>query len=162
MWTQAEWLRSYSHDKNNTSIPACTADSIPGWNANPKGCAKDLWDTTAPAVHLNGTNNEEYLFTDRVQEILERHLPAQPLFLVYAPKLVHYPLQAPLRYQERFQAIEEPHRRMYAAMVAFLDDQVGNITDMFKRRGLWNNTLMIVTSDNVGTPSCYAMLEGMA
>lgn len=149
MWTQAEWLGSYSGETNHSPVPACTPDSIPGWNANPRGCAKDLWDTAAPAAHLNGTNNEEYLFTDRIQEVLREHDGARPLFLVYAPKLVHYPLQAPAEYQRRFADIDVPHRRMYAAMTAFLDDQIGNVTEMFRARGLWNDTLMIVTSDNV-------------
>jgi len=72
------------------------------------------------------------------------------LFLYYAPKLVHYPLQAPMEYPKKFSFIEEDHRRMYAAMVNFLDDQVGNVTQKFRDLGMWNDTLMVLSSDNGG------------
>ena len=45
MWNQAEWLGSYYGEPRNYSVPKCTNTSKPGWNANPVGCAIDLWDT---------------------------------------------------------------------------------------------------------------------
>lgn len=36
-------------------------------------------------------------------------------------------------------------------MVNLLDDVLGNVTSLLKARGLWDNTLMILTSDNGGT-----------
>ena len=35
-------------------------------------------------------------------------------------------------------------------MANILDDQLGNVTQAFKDKGLWENTLMILTSDNGG------------
>ena len=35
-------------------------------------------------------------------------------------------------------------------MVAVLDDNVKAITDALKSKGMWNNTLMIFSSDNGG------------
>jgi len=72
------------------------------------------------------------------------------LFLQYDSKLCHYPMQAPQEYQDRFKYIEYDNRRMYHAMVSFLDDQLGNITNTMKELGMWDNTLMILTSDNGG------------
>jgi arylsulfatase I/J len=59
-------------------------------------------------------------------------------------------MQAPQEYQDRFKFIEFDHRRVYHAMVSFLDDQLGNITNAMKNLGMWDNTLMILTSDNGG------------
>ena len=67
----------------------------------------------------------------------------QPLLLQYHSKLAHYPLQAPEEYLARFSHIEDDNRRVYAAMIAFLDDQVGALVDAFKQHGLWEDTLMI-------------------
>jgi arylsulfatase I/J len=152
MWDQAEWLGSYYDKPANYSKPGCTRTTKPGWNANPVGCAIDLWDTEGPANTLNGTDNEEFIFMDRIHDILKSHTKTKmalsltatpvttppPLFLVYCPKLVHYPLEAPLSYQQRFSHItDSPTRKMYAAMSSFLDDQIGNVTSAFKEHGLW-------------------------
>ena len=35
-------------------------------------------------------------------------------------------------------------------MVSFLDDQIANITGALKAKGMWDNLLMVLTSDNGG------------
>jgi len=63
----------------------------------------DLYDTTAPAWGLNGTNldtrnlsaYEETVFMDRLRKELTDHDPSQPLFLFYAAHLVHDPYEVP-------------------------------------------------------------------
>eukprot|EP00048_Salpingoeca_helianthica_P005368 m.87064 g.87064 ORF g.87064 m.87064 type:complete len:531 (-) comp13577_c0_seq2:23-1615(-) len=132
-WTQAAWEGSYV---NRTALP------VPG--------VRDLWDTTGPANKLNGTGFEEDLFFNRISTIINGHSPSRPLFLVYAARMVHYPLQVPLEFQQRFSFIDEPHRRMYAAMVSSLDFQIGRIQALLAARGLWENTLMVLTADNGG------------
>merc|ERR1711963_1371507 len=89
-------------------------------------------------------------FRDRILSILRSHDQSKPLFLQYASKVAHYPMQAPPEYQERFKHIEDDNRRVYAAMVNFLDDQLANITDTMKELGMWENTLMVLSSDNGG------------
>merc|ERR1719277_1579302 len=59
-------------------------------------------------------------------------------------------MQAPQEYQDRFKFIEYDNRRVYHAMVSFLDDQLGNITNTMKNLGMWDSALMILTSDNGG------------
>lgn len=39
-------------------------------------------------------------------------------------------------------------RQQYHSMVNLLDDNLRNITDSLKRRGVWNETLMVFSSDN--------------
>lgn len=133
MWTEAEWRGSYNnrHDIPNPGII-------------------DFWDTDRPAIHLNGTGYEEYIFRDRILDILHNHDASKPLFLQYDSKVAHYPLQAPQMYQEKFNFIDQDNRRTYHAMVNFLDDQLLNITETMKQLGLWENTLMVLSSDNGG------------
>lgn len=35
-------------------------------------------------------------------------------------------------------------------MVAYLDDNLANMTAMLKAKGMWENTLMVLTADNGG------------
>jgi len=91
--------------------------------------------------------------------------------LFYAPHVAHCPLQVPESYLARFAAMTNgtdeqtcsvqtasinPQnssfacRAQYAAMVAVLDDNIKNVTDALKAKGMWDNTLMIFSSDNGG------------
>ena len=40
------------------------------------------------------------------------------------------------------------HRQYVAAMLNYMDDVVGNVASALKDAGLWNNTLMVWSSDN--------------
>ena len=80
------------------------------------------------------------------------HDPSTPLFLTYCARIAHYPIQAPIEYQQRpnIAAIDVPHRMVYHAQIEFLDEQIGNLTGLFKTRGMWEDTLMVLHSDNGG------------
>ncbi len=113
----------------------------------------DFWDTGKPAHELNGTgedNYEEALFRDRVLGIINNHDIATPLFLYYAPHLVHDPYQVPDRYLAKFSFIDDYYRRIYHAMLNYLDDVVGPVVDALKSRGIWDNLLLVVSTDNGG------------
>jgi len=127
----------------------------------------DLWENNAthagPARSLNGTAYEEYIFRDRVLDIIASHDASQPLFLLYTPHVAHCPLQVPADWLARFNfsddeaacAAQTPYiypgsgagdfrcRAQYHAMVSLLDEVLGNITDALKARGLWDDTLMV-------------------
>eukprot|EP01060_Flectonema_neradi_P000502 TRINITY_DN10315_c0_g2_i2.p1 TRINITY_DN10315_c0_g2~~TRINITY_DN10315_c0_g2_i2.p1 ORF type:complete len:532 (+),score=121.66 TRINITY_DN10315_c0_g2_i2:45-1640(+) len=133
MWTEAEWLGS---ENGRTDFPAPTII--------------DFWDTDKPAYHLNGTGYEEYIFRDRMLDILHNHNQSVPLFLQYDSKIAHYPLQAPPSYQDKHKDIDQMNRRVYWSMISFLDDQLKNITDTMKELNMWDNTLMVLSSDNGG------------
>ena len=138
MWTECEWEGSHNNDSSG-ELPAAASQGI-----------KDFWDTDKPASNLNGTDFEEWLFRDRMLEILKNHDQSKPLFLNYDSKVAHYPIQAPVKYQEMFAHIPDLNRRVYHAMVAVLDDNLKNITDTMKQMGMWENTLMVLSSDNGG------------
>ena len=87
-----------------------------------------------------------------MKKIIDEHDPSTPLYLNYDSRLCHYPLEAPPEYQAKFEAlgINQTQRRVYHAMVNFLDDQLKVVTDMFKAKGMWETTLMVLSTDNGG------------
>ena len=82
--------------------------------------------------------------------------------MYYATPIPHLPLQAPQRwvdyYVEKFgdedplaKAGYYPHRyprAAYAGMISYLDEQVGELVTKLKELGIYENTLIIFTSDN--------------
>jgi arylsulfatase I/J len=110
----------------------------------------DLWDTAGPAYGRNGTAYEEELFTSNTLAILEAHDPAEPLFLFHSFHIVHTPLQVPEEYESKFQHLVNKDHRKYAAMVFYMDEQLGVFVDKFRSKGMWENTLMVLSSDNGG------------
>lgn len=75
---------------------------------------------------------------------------APPLFLYLAWQNIHWPLQAPPEYVARFaNTTGGDHQRNYvAAMAAFVDDAVGNVTRAVTAAGLDDNTVYVLVSDN--------------
>lgn len=74
----------------------------------------------------------------------------RPFFLYVPFNSVHSPMQAAKADMDRFPSIRHPHRRVFAAMLASLDDAVGAITAKLKKEGLDGNTLLVFLSDNGG------------
>ena len=57
-----------------------------------------------------------------------------PLFVYIAWQSVHEPMEAPDRYVKPFGHIGDPTRRVYAGMLAALDEGLGNLTHAFDRK----------------------------
>ena len=102
------------------------------------------------------------LMCNETMKFLERNKD-NPFFLYYATPIPHLPLQAPKQwvdyYVEKF-GDEEPYtgdngyfpsrypRATYAAMISYMDENVGKIVDKLKEMGVYENTLIVFTSDN--------------
>ena len=113
----------------------------------------DIWVTDKPGHGLNGTgpdNYEEGLFKEQLLSVVKSHDPSTPLFLYYAPHIVHTPLQVPVQYLNKFSFIDDHDRQYYHAMVSYLDDVVGELVDALKGKGMWDNLLWVTSSDNGG------------
>ena len=63
---------------------------------------------------------------------------------------MHSPLQGADAYMKKFAHIEDIQRRIFAAMLAHLDDSVGAVLAELRKQGLEKNTLVIFLSDNGG------------
>ncbi|XP_068732424.1 arylsulfatase B-like [Montipora capricornis] len=111
----------------------------------------DFHDGEEPSRTWNGTY-ATYAYMQRAERIVRSHDPAKPLFLYMAFQNVHSPVQAPQKYVDKYKFIEDNVRRTYAGMVDILDEAVGNLTRMFQEAGLWDDTLVIFSTDNGGLP----------
>ncbi|MBW2061788.1 MAG: sulfatase-like hydrolase/transferase [Deltaproteobacteria bacterium] len=93
---------------------------------------------------------EDYLtdaFTREAVAFIEHH-HKEPFFLYVPYNAPHTPLQATLKYYNRFPHIKDERERIYAAMVSALDDGVGEILRKIRQHGLEKDTMVIFLSDN--------------
>ena len=134
-------------------------DTVPPQTRLPEGA--DPYDEASYADFTLTDYAPELMF-DKLSRFVADH-PDQPFFLYWATPIPHVPLQAPRRwvdyYAKKFG--EEtpyladrgyfPHPRphaAYAAMISYLDEQVGQLVQQLKASGQYENTLIIFTSDN--------------
>ncbi|CAH3182794.1 unnamed protein product [Porites lobata] len=89
-------------------------------------------------------------YLQQAQKVILSHNASTPLFLCLPFQSVHSPLQVPTEYTEKYENIKDDDRKIYAGMVENVDEAIGNITEAMKTAGLWDNTLLIVTTDNGG------------
>ncbi len=74
----------------------------------------------------------------------------QPFFMYLAYNAPHAPLQAPKKYLDRYESIQNPKRKTYAAMVSAIDDGVGTVINKLEQLKLTENTIVVFLSDNGG------------
>ena len=111
------------------------------------------YDANNPIVRGSQPIQEEEYFTDAITresiDFIDRHAD-KPFFLFVSYNAVHSPLQAADKYMNKFKHIEDIQRRIFAAMLANLDDSVGGIMKKLTDKGLEKNTLVFFLSDNGG------------
>jgi arylsulfatase len=134
-------------------------------------------DTVAPGTRLPANTNlldpavySPYNLTEYAPEVMFTKMSEfvlkskdKPIFLYWASQIPHAALQAPQRWVDHYvkkfgdekpYAGDKgyfPHRyphAAYAAMVSYLDEQVGMLIKQLKELGIYENTLIIFTSDN--------------
>lgn len=116
--------------------------------ANSPGCKVDQWHSS----HSNDSQCEfqGYKLQARALQVIREHNASEPLFLYLAPHAAHTPLEVPRAYYDRLDRVGDEGRRRYLALMAFVDDFIGNVTSALKARGMWEHTLMLGSSDNGG------------
>ncbi|MCA9138099.1 MAG: arylsulfatase [Planctomycetales bacterium] len=98
------------------------------------------------------------LLGDDAVNFIQRQTADRPFYLYLAFNAPHTPYQAPQEYIARFADIADPTRRIYAGMIACLDDEIGKVVAALEKKGLRKNTLILLHSDNGGTKN--AMFAG--
>ncbi len=97
--------------------------------------------------------DDDFYTTDayaaRAVDWLEAH-KSSPWFLYLPFNAQHAPLQAPLKYLERFPNIRDEKRRLFSAMMSAKDDAVGAVLNKIRELGQEPNTLIFFLSDNGG------------
>jgi arylsulfatase I/J len=149
-----------------------------GIEGNPNNTVRDLWaeqpdetfghpafDKVSPLrceaqspslpypANETGCTFDDALLTsfilDRIHDHADQNM-SDPMFLYWATRSVHGLQQAPKLWFDRFSFIPDIPRRKYAAMVSYIDDALGNVTQALKDTGLYDNTLIWLMSDNGG------------
>jgi arylsulfatase A-like enzyme len=109
--------------------------------------------------------SNEYAPEIMINEALEfiKSSKDNPFFLYFATIIPHLPYQAPKEWVDKYRPVigeEEPYyqhhnyfpcrypRATYAGMISYLDHQVGLIVQELKNQGIYENSIIIFTSDN--------------
>jgi arylsulfatase B len=84
-----------------------------------------------------------------------------PLFLYFAHQAVHAPDEVPEHYYNLYQnqSTWSRQRKTYAAMLTATDESIANVTRALQEHGLWDNTLVVLTTDN-GGPTAVCAVQG--
>lgn len=110
------------------------------------------------SIPLNRSGKDEaqtkYLtdqFGDEAASFIGRHAgEAKPWMLYLAFNAPHTPLQAPQKWLDKFSQIADKSRRTYVAMVASMDEAVGEVLAKVDATNQRDNTLIYFVSDNGG------------
>lgn len=117
------------------------------WNMDLEG------NDVAPANETEKLGKSFYhldLVADWSSAFIDRYKD-EPFFLYTAFRAPHVPQDAPNRYLNRFPNVEPQQRKEALAMLAAVDDGVGQIMQTLRNHNLETNTLVFVISDN-GAP----------
>lgn len=116
----------------------------------------DMWENERPSFDTLG-NYSTKLVTAKAIEYIEEYESKDPLFLYLAHGAPHSgnandPLQAPREVIDKLNFIEDPKRRVYAAMMSVLDEEIGRFVSALDKKGMLSNSVILLYSDN-GAPS---------
>jgi arylsulfatase A-like enzyme len=108
-----------------------------------------------------------HLFTKQAIRIIQNYHSKQQeqqrLFLYLAHQAVHAPNEVPDKYTKLYENKTGIHwteqRKIYAGMLTAADESIANVTQALKDNGMWNNTIVIVTTDN-GGPTAVCGVQG--
>jgi arylsulfatase B len=117
------------------------------------GHDEPAYDADNPIMRGGQPVEERDYLTDALTreavDFIDRH-SNKPFFLFLSYNAVHSPLQAADAYMEKFQGIEDVHRRIFAAMLSNLDDSVGAVLRKLRQENIDEKTLVFFISDNGG------------
>lgn len=150
------WLQNTSAQQNgpalgfNNSFEKCDLHGPAGATGKPYPVDPHSGEPVPESI----CKFEDAIFHQHVQTAIQQHDLSKPLFIFWASHTVHTPLQVPADHYARF-VNATPNdkfdaRARYLAMVSWLDDAVGQTVALLRARGMWDNTLMVFSSDNGG------------
>lgn len=118
------------------------------------------------------SNFADFTLTEYAPDLMFKELTrfvaenkSKPFFLYWATPIPHVALQAPKRWVDHYIAKfgdetpylaggsnayfshQNPHAA-YAAMISYLDENIGKLVQQLKDEGIYENTLIVFTSDN--------------
>lgn len=108
-----------------------------------------------PYKNVNIAGSEDQYLTDLIMEKAIGYIDTvqDPFFLYYAPYAVHVPIEPVHGLLKKYQqkaSWKGQGNPEYATMVENLDRNIGLMVSKLKEKGIFNNTLIVFTSDNGG------------
>jgi len=110
------------------------------------GNVRDLYENYSPIV--NNTYSTS-LYTEKALSTLQHETP---FFTVISYQAVHTPLQVPEKFLDPCRSIINRYRRIYCGMMVAIDESLRLIVHHLKSRGMYDDTLIFITTDNGGQP----------
>lgn len=105
------------------------------WHRNDQPCDDEGYST--------------HLIASEACQIIRKRDPSQPLFLFLSFNAVHGPLQVPESYLTPYGKLTGK-RRIYAGMLAAMDEAIGQVVAALEEQQILDNTLILFSSDNGG------------
>ena len=126
----------------------------------PLDAGADPYDPRSYDKYTQRTYSPDAMY-DQVLEFVNAN-KERPFFLMWTTPIPHSPMQAPdadVQYYVLKFGDEQPiegkgyfpsrwPRATYAAMITYFDRQIGGLVAELKRLGIWENTVIVITSDN--------------
>jgi len=121
----------------------------------------DMWDMKEPYIDGNMTYSEDLFLARTIQYLEEAKLTGKPFTLTYASQTAHAPIDddwptfyPPTIWTEcRESDPDLVGREYYCNKVKYLDYNWGVIVDHLKNHDMWDNTLILMMSDNGALPN---------
>jgi leishmanolysin-like peptidase len=125
----------------------------------------DLFRDNRPAYGENGTYTA-YLWAKEAVRVIEDNAACnrkspnnnydyRPMFMYLALHNVHQPVEAPPEFLEHYPASDYNAttipRRYYNAMAFSVDQVIDNVTQALQRTGMYENSIIVISTDNGGT-----------
>ncbi|MBH53122.1 MAG: N-acetylgalactosamine 6-sulfate sulfatase [Opitutaceae bacterium] len=113
---------------------------------------RGAWYNTKLLRNETRIETDEYLTDELSHEAVDfiKRNRTKPFFLFLSYNAPHTPMQASQKYLDRFEHIDDPLRRTYAAMMSAIDDGAGRVLDTLDELQLAEKTLVFYLSDNGG------------
>ena len=90
-------------------------------------------------------------YTDEILSLISKHDNSKGPFFIYAAyQAMHTPLEVPDKYLHTCMSITDIHRRTFCGMIQALNEGIGHITAELATKGVLDNTIIILSTDNGG------------
>lgn len=121
-----------------------------------KGQCTKAYEGVCPPHSTCVQGYSTHIYTQRAQSLINDWKTGDPpMFIYLAWQAVHEPLDVPEHYLSPFGGIEDPSRRIYAGMLAALDEGIGNITKTLEQQG--QDVIVVLSNDNGGMSGSYGL-----
>jgi len=105
------------------------------------------WHRNDEVSHDSGYST--HLLAQDACQVIGDQPAGKPLFLYLPFNAVHSPYQVPDSYKQPYAKLDK-NRQTMAALVSSVDEAIGQVVAMLKKKGMLDNTLIIFSSDNGG------------